>query len=232
MKNLSLVTAVFIGLVTSCPVISAAPVTAKKPTSVPAVKKTNMQYPFINGHYAMTGIMKTNGYRSNAPTVVVVDKGSHSTHIIQLQHLGRRDEIVRVMTVSNAIGTEDKPTPPGRYFVAIKKKFPVWVPTKEIDPEQKPVPPYNETHKNPLGVAALFLDRDELALHGTNDPKAIRKSASHGCVRHSNADISRIFGMVKKNTPVYIVREFRGTVLNRNDFIKSAPPKDRAVATK
>jgi lipoprotein-anchoring transpeptidase ErfK/SrfK len=163
---------------------------------------------------------------------VVVDKGSHSTHIIQLQHLGRRDEIVRVMTVSNAIGTVDKPTPPGRYLVAMKKKFPIWVPTKEIDPKQKPVPPYNETHKNPLGVAAIYLDRDELALHGTNDPKAIRQSASHGCVRHSNADISRIFGMVKRNTPVYIVREFRGTVLNRSDFIKSAPPKDRTVATK
>ncbi len=222
MKHFSLVTAVLTCAMTAGAAFSATP----------AGKKTNMQYPFINGHYAMTGVMKTNGYRSDAPTVVVVDKGSHSTHIIQLQHLGRRDEIVRVMTVSNAIGTVDKPTPPGRYLVAMKKKYPVWVPTKEIDPKQKPVPPYNETHKNPLGVAAIYLDRDELALHGTNDPKAIRKSASHGCVRHSNADISRIFGMVKKNTPVYIVREFRGTVLNRSDFIKAAPPENRPMAMK
>ncbi len=230
MKHFSLVTTLLACLVTSSPVLSAAPITAKKHANAPAVQKTNMQYPFINGHYAMTGVMKTNGYRSDAPTVVVVDKGSHSTHIIQLQHLGRRDEIVRVMTVSNAIGSADKPTPPGRYLVAMKKKLPIWIPTKEIDPKQKPVPPYNETHKNPLGVAAIFLDRDELALHGTNDPKAIRTSASHGCIRHSNADISRIFGMVKRNTPVYIVRQFRGTILNRNDFIKSAPPKDVPIA--
>ncbi len=189
-------------------------------------QKTNMQYPFINGHYALTRVMKTNGFRPDAPTVLIVDKGSHATHVLQLQHLGRRDEIVRVTTLSNAIGTTDKPTPSGRYLVAMKKKFPVWVPPKTIDPEQKPVPPYNETHKNPLGVAAIYLNKDELALHGTNDPKAIRKSASHGCIRHSNADISRLYGMVKPNTPVYIVRQFRGTVLERSDFIKAAPPTD------
>ena len=208
---------------------TAAP--ANKPsasaqTAVPGSKGSataNMQYPFINGHYALTGVIKMNGYRSNAPTVIVVDKGSHSTYVLQLQHLKGRDEVVRVMTLSNAIGTEDKPTPSGRYLVAMKKHFPVWVPPKTIDPKQKPVPPYNQTHKNPLGVAAIFLNGDELALHGTNDPKAIRTSASHGCIRHSNADISRLYGMVKRNTPVYIVREFRGTVLNRSDFIKEKP---------
>lgn len=210
MKQLSLLASLVIGIFVSAPVFSAP--------AAPA--KSNMQYPFINGHYALTGVMKKNGYRSNAPTVVIVDKGSHSTHVLQLQKLGRRDEIVRVMTLSNAIGTEDKPTPSGRYLVAIKKQFPIWVPPRSIDPKQKPVPPYNQTHKNPLGVAAIYLNGDELALHGTNEPNAIRKSASHGCIRHSNADISRLYGMVKRNTPVYIVRQFRGTVLNRSDFIK------------
>lgn len=36
--------------------------------------------------------------------------------------------------------------------------------------------------------------------------------------------------MVKQNTPVYIVRQFRGTVLNRSDFIKAAAPQDKPVA--
>jgi lipoprotein-anchoring transpeptidase ErfK/SrfK len=231
MKFTFLVAAIVSCVVSSGPALSAAPPSSKKaPPAQSGTKKTNMQYPFINGHYALTGVLKTNGYRSDAPTVVVVDKGSHFTHILQLQHLAKKDEIVRVMTVSNAVGNEDKPTPPGRYLVAMKKKFPVWIPTKEIDPKQKPVPPYNETHKNPLGVAAIYLNKYELALHGTNEPKMIRKSVSHGCIRHSNADISRIFGMVKQNTPVYIVRQFRGTVLNRSDFIKAAPPQDKPVA--
>src|SRR5882757_2187094 len=105
MKHFSLVATLLSCVVAASPAFSAAPTAVKKPSSQPAAKKTNMQYPFINGHYAMTGVMKTNGYRADAPTVVVVDKGSHSTHILQLQHLGKRDEIVRVMTVSNAIGT-------------------------------------------------------------------------------------------------------------------------------
>jgi lipoprotein-anchoring transpeptidase ErfK/SrfK len=226
MNKHSLLLSLLSCLVFISPSLGATNTTTQKPSHLRQTK-TNMQYPFINGHYALTGVLKTNGYRSDAPTVLIVDKGSHSTIVLQLQHLGRRDEIVRVTTLSNAIGTIDKPTPSGRYLVAMKKKYPVWIPTKTIDPKQKPVPPYNETHKNPLGVAAIYLNADELALHGTNEPKAIRQSASHGCIRHSNADISRLYGMVKRNTPVYIVRQFRGTVLQRSDFIKGAAPADQ-----
>ena len=170
--------------------------------------------PFVNNHYVLTGTMKMNGYHAEDPTVVVVDKGSHSTYVLQLQN----QNVVRVLTISNAIGSAEKPTPPGRYFVLRKENFPKWIPPRSIDKKQKPVAPYNETHKNPLGVAAIFLNTDELALHGTNDPKEIRKSASHGCIRHSNADISKLFGMVDKGDTVIIIREFRGTVLNKSDF--------------
>jgi lipoprotein-anchoring transpeptidase ErfK/SrfK len=163
-----------------------------------------------------------NGYRSNSPTVLIVDKGSHSTYVLQLQTVANKQEVVRVTTVSNAIGDIDKPTPSGRYWVAKKQMYPEWIPPKTIDPKQKHIPPYNQTHKNPLGVAALFLNADELALHGTNEPKAIRKSVSHGCIRHSNADIQRLYGMVKVGTPVYIVREFTGTVLKSSDFKESS----------
>lgn len=134
--------------------------------------------------------------------------------------------------MSNAIGTVDKPTPSGRYTVAYKKMYPEWVPPKTIDPDQKKVPPYNETHKNPLGVAAIYLDRDELALHGTNEPRMIRKSASHGCIRHSNKDIEKLYGMVQSGTPVYVIRQFRGTVLNRSDFIHETKEDKRQRNTK
>lgn len=175
--------------------------------------------PFTNNHYVLTSTMSMNGYHAENPTVAIVDKGSHSTYVLQLQ----KDKIARVLTVSNAIGTTEKPTPPGRYRVLRKEKFPRWIPPATIDKKQKPVAPYNETHKNPLGVAAIFLDKDELALHGTNAPAQIRKSASHGCVRHSNADISRLYGMVERGDTVMIVRQFRGTVLNRSDFKSRAP---------
>jgi len=176
--------------------------------------KTARDKAFINNHYVLGPVMKMNGYHSKEPTVIIVDKGSHFTHALQLQDRG----VVRVLTISNAIGSEDKPTPPGRFIVTSKKKFPEWVPPKTIDPKQKRVKPYNVDKKNPLGVAGIFLNKYELALHGTNEPNKIRKSVSHGCIRHSNSDISKLYGMVRPGTPVYIVRKFRGTVLNKSDF--------------
>lgn len=188
------------------------------PVNSPAAKAP-VGTPFINNHYVLTGSLKVNGYHPGDPTMVIVDKGSHSTYILQLQN----GQVTRVLTVSNAIGKEEKPTPPGRYYVLSKKQFPTWIPPRTIDKKQKPVPPYNETHRNPLGVAAIFLNKDELALHGTNDPKEIRQSASHGCVRHSNSDISKIYGMVHQGDTVLIIREFRGTVLNKSDFKSRTP---------
>src|SRR5262249_24042879 len=147
--------------------------------------------------------MRMNGYHSDAPTVVIVDKGSHFTYVLQNQN----DQVVRVLTVSKAIGTADHPTPAGRYTVVRKKMYLKWIPPKTI--KHKPVEPYNLTHDNPLGVAAIYLNKEDIDLHGTNTPALIRKSTSHGCVRHSNRDILQLFGMVKVGDVVYIVDRFR-----------------------
>jgi lipoprotein-anchoring transpeptidase ErfK/SrfK len=210
-NSICLIAALFLQITVNNHSLAAVPA---KPDAPPAKANIASGTPFVHNHYVLTGSLKVNGYHPNDPTLVIVDKGSHSTYVLQLQN----GEVTRVLTISNAIGSEEKPTPPGRYFVAIKKQFPTWIPPKTIDKKQTPVPPYNETHKNPLGVAAIYLDRDELALHGTNDPGEIRQSTSHGCVRHSNADISRLYGMVHKGDEVMIIRQFRGTVLNKSDF--------------
>ena len=175
------------------------------------------QPPFTNNHYVLTGNFPTNGYHKGVPVVVIVDKSSHFTHVLQLQG----DRIVRILTLSNNIGSLDTPTPPGRYTVVETKMYPKWIPPKDIDPKQKPVPPYNETHKNPLGVAAIYLNKFMIDLHGTNEPKLIRKSSSHGCVRHSNSDILKLFAVVHKGDVVYIVNRFRGKVLVRTDFVRT-----------
>lgn len=182
---------------------------AQKPPTPPAVRK-----PFVNGHYVLGPTMKTNGYHSNEPIVVVVDKSSHYTHVLQLQG----DEIVRINSLSNSIGKDSTPTPPGRYIVRKKELDPEWIPPKTIDPKQKPVPPYKQDKRNGLGVAKINLDKFEIVLHGTNAPNKIRKNVSHGCVRHSNADIMRLYSVVKPGTVVYIVNKWNGKVLNQEDF--------------
>jgi lipoprotein-anchoring transpeptidase ErfK/SrfK len=199
---------------------AAVPVTTNgsKPAAPSAVRA-----PFVNGHYVLGPSMRTNGYHSFEPVVVIVDLGSHFTHVLQLQ----KDEIVRINSFSNSIGKGATPTPPGRYTVVNKELNPKWIPTKSIDPEQKPVEPYIKDHRNGLGVAKINLNKFEIALHGTNSPTKIRKDVSHGCIRHSNADIMRLYGLVKRGTVVYIVRQWRGKVLNQQDFIKPAKSKSK-----
>lgn len=190
---------------------------AAKPaaTAPPAVRP-----PFINGHYVLGPTMKTNGYHSHEPVVVVVDKSSHYTHVLQLQG----SEIARIYTLSNSIGKDATPTPPGRYTVTKKELDPKWIPPKSIDPKQKPVPPYKQDKRNGLGVAKINLNKFEIVLHGTNAPNKIRKSVSHGCVRHSNTDIMKLYSLVKPGTVVYIVNQWNGKVLNQEDFgIKRKP---------
>lgn len=182
--------------------------------------------PFINSHYVLTGSFPNNGFHKGEPTVFIVDKGSHDTFVLQKQ--GNR--IVRVLTVSNAVGNADKPTPPGRYLIVNKKMDPTWIPPKTI--KHKIVPPYSQTHENPLGVAAIYLNKFDIDLHGTNQPNAIRKSISHGCVRHSNQDILKLYNMASIGDVVYIVNKFRGKVLNQADFVSHhSMAKSKHVAT-
>lgn len=187
---------------------------ARKKAIAKAKQKALAAAPFKNNHYVLTGYLPVNGFHKGKKVVVIVDKGSHFTHVLQLQ--GKK--IYRVLTISNAIGTADTPTPPGPYLVAAKKRLPTWIPPKSIDKKQKPVPPYNLTHRNPLGVASIYLNKYEINLHGTNQQNLIRKSVSHGCVRHSNKDIMKLYYMVDRGDRVYIVNKFRGKVLHRSDF--------------
>jgi lipoprotein-anchoring transpeptidase ErfK/SrfK len=141
--------------------------------------------------------------------------GSHTTFVLQKQ---ANDRVVKVYSASDSVGSDKTPTPPGPYWVAVKLKFPVWLPPKDIDPKQKAVKPYNVDHKNPLGVARIGLNKWGINLHGTNQPGKIRESISHGCIRHSNNDIMIIYNMVTIGTPVIIADQFVGTTFTKSSF--------------
>lgn len=57
---------------------------------------------------------------------------------------------------------------------------------------------------NPVGIVWIQLNKKGIGLHGTSDPDAIGRSASHGCVRLANWDIVRLAGKVKAGVPVSI----------------------------
>jgi lipoprotein-anchoring transpeptidase ErfK/SrfK len=55
---------------------------------------------------------------------------------------------------------------------------------------------------NPVGVVWIDINKPHYGLHGTPDPGRIGYSASHGCVRLTNWDATRLAGLVSKGTPV------------------------------
>ena len=102
-----------------------------------------------------------------------------------------------VMQISVAPGTGGTPTPTGNFFVDGIAKPP--------DPNG----PYGAFQVSVAAFSNVLTTFDggdgQIAIHGTNDPGLIGTPASHGCVRLTNADITRLVSMIPIGTPVQIV---------------------------
>jgi lipoprotein-anchoring transpeptidase ErfK/SrfK len=55
---------------------------------------------------------------------------------------------------------------------------------------------------NPVGVAWIDITREHYGLHGTPEPATVGKTASHGCVRLTNWDVTRLASLVRPGTKV------------------------------
>ena len=88
----------------------------------------------------------------------------------------------------------------GKYF------HPDWAPpaiVKRDHPELPGMIP-GGSPRNPMGVAAITLDRDEIAIHGTTSRMraSIGSRASYGCIRMLNEDVADLYGRVDVGTTV------------------------------
>jgi lipoprotein-anchoring transpeptidase ErfK/SrfK len=59
---------------------------------------------------------------------------------------------------------------------------------------------------NPVGLVWIALSAKGYGIHGTPDPGAVSKRASHGCIRLTNWDALELAKHVGKGTPVAIQR--------------------------
>jgi lipoprotein-anchoring transpeptidase ErfK/SrfK len=108
-----------------------------------------------------------------------------------------------------------------RYPVAVPKRGKEWsgyasVDGKYFQPDWTPPAVVRADHpelpnlirggspRNPMGVAALTLDRGEVAIHGTSSRMrgSIGTAASYGCIRMLNEDVSDLYSRVSVGTPV------------------------------
>ena len=93
---------------------------------------------------------------------------------------------------------------------AIRGKFlrPAWSPPRALKREKPWTPDYipGGSPSNPMGAAAMTLNVDQYAIHGTNDPGSIGGFVSFGCIRMHNRDILDLYKRVHVGTRVVVLR--------------------------
>ena len=96
----------------------------------------------------------------------------------------------------------------GEAYIDGKYIRPAWSPPDMIKRENPRIPdviPSGSSH-NPMGAAALTLNRGQYAIHGTNSPGSIGKFVSHGCIRMFNADVMDLYAKVGVGTQVVVLQ--------------------------
>ncbi len=105
-------------------------------------------------------------------------------------------------------GSEHDPLPIGQWTVTAISRNPVFNYNPDLfwdaDPDHAkakiPAGP-----NGPVGVVWIDLSKEHYGIHGTPEPSQIGYSASHGCVRLTNWDASRVAALVTKGTPVVFI---------------------------
>lgn len=94
----------------------------------------------------------------------------------------------------------------GTNTVSAKVKWPDWRPPRQMRKRRPDLPAYMAGGlQNPLGARAIYLGSSIYRIHGTNEPASIGKSASSGCIRMHNGDVSELFRHVKLGATVTVV---------------------------
>jgi lipoprotein-anchoring transpeptidase ErfK/SrfK len=57
---------------------------------------------------------------------------------------------------------------------------------------------------NPVGVVWIALSKEHYGIHGTPEPSRIGYTQSHGCIRLTNWDATKLADMVKPGTPAVL----------------------------
>jgi lipoprotein-anchoring transpeptidase ErfK/SrfK len=107
-----------------------------------------------------------------------------------------------VFSAPIAIGRPGFETPLGHWAITSKIENPTWVPPNSPwAAGLEPIPPGSS---NPLGSRWIGTSAPNVGFHATNEPSSVGRSASHGCMRMYDADVKRLFSLVKVGMPVDI----------------------------
>ena len=111
-----------------------------------------------------------------------------------------------VITFPVGLGREDWPTPRAKFKVRGKTENPTWVIPESIKKERIQENGWTENFipgghpDNPLGTHRIELTLPLYTIHGTNNPWAVGRLVTHGCIRLYPEDIKRVFPIVRPGT--------------------------------
>ena len=126
-------------------------------------------------------------------------------------------QVVKVFPV--AVGKSSTPSPTGSFQIISRTVKPTWYHAGKVVP---PGP------ANPVGTRWIGLSHKGYGIHGTNAPRSIGKSASHGCIRMRNQDVEKLFELVQVGDPVELVSTATGD--NAKFFQIEEAPTEIALA--
>lgn len=98
----------------------------------------------------------------------------------------------------------------GQARIESKHLSPAWMPPAEVKRDNPRLPDLipGGAPGNPMGAAALVLDRAEYAIHGTSRSMrgSIGTAASYGCIRMLDEDVLDLYARIRVGTPVVVTR--------------------------
>jgi hypothetical protein len=100
-----------------------------------------------------------------------------------------------VDTFDVAVGTEEKPTPRGDFKIRKVVFNPAWAPPDEKWARGKTAKPPGHPD-NPMKRVKMFFQEPDYYIHGTGDEDSLGKAESHGCIRMSPDDVTRLARLV------------------------------------
>jgi lipoprotein-anchoring transpeptidase ErfK/SrfK len=119
---------------------------------------------------------------------VVVSLGAHRLRVY--------DAGSQIISTKAGVGRSVSATPRGTYFLVMLLKQPD--PHGTYGPYAFGTSAFSNTYYHFGGGPG------EIGLHGTNDPQGLGTNVSHGCIRVSNATITRLAKLLPLGTPVVI----------------------------
>jgi lipoprotein-anchoring transpeptidase ErfK/SrfK len=128
--------------------------------------------------------------------VVASTTGYHLVLARSAHQLRLYDQTKLVDSIPVAVGTSDTPTPGGRYFLMELLKAPN--PGGAYGPFAFGLSGFSTTMSSFDGGLPV------IGLHGTNQPQLLGQDVSHGCIRMSNDNITKLAQTLPLGTPIEI----------------------------